>query len=98
MSALALPVLVFITGIAYPLGLLPADALSFERTSAIVGSPLGRLAIFAVVSLTFWHAMHRIHHGLHDLGVESGLGVSKVLAYGAALVGTLVTAYFVITL
>lgn len=92
LAALLLPALVLITGIAWPLGWMAEDALSYQRMSAFAGSFLGGLALFLVVSLTLWHAAHRIYHSLHDLGVHRGLGVYKVLCYGAALVGTLWTA------
>ena len=76
-AALVLPVLVLITGIAVPLGIMPADTLNYERMSAFVGSWIGKLFVFGVVSLTFWHAFHRIYHILHDLGVHKGMDFFK---------------------
>ena len=51
LSALVGPVLVFITGIAVPLGWLAPDALDHARVLAFVRHPLGALAVWAVVSL-----------------------------------------------
>ena len=95
-AALVLPVLALITGIAVPLGIMPAETLSYERMSAFVGSWIGKLFVFGVISLTFWHAFHRIYHSLHDLGVHKGMEFFKVLAYGLAFIGTLGTAYYVL--
>jgi fumarate reductase subunit D len=95
-AALALPALILVTGIAVPLGIMPADAMSYERMTAFVGSWFGKLFVFGVISLTFWHAFHRIYHSLHDLGVHAGLGFFKVLAYGIAFVGTLGVGYYVL--
>ena len=88
-AALALPGLVVVTGLAWPLGLMPDEALSHERIAGFAGSLLGGLALFVVISLTLWHAAHRIFHSLHDFGVHRGLGVWKVVCYGAAALGTL---------
>jgi fumarate reductase subunit D len=48
-----------------------------------------------VISLFLFHAVHRIYHGLHDLGVHAGTG-AMVAAYGSALAGTLIAAYLLI--
>jgi len=91
-AALVLPALVLITGLAWPLGLMSDGALGYERMSSVAGSLLGGLVLFGVIALTFWHAAHRIFHSLHDFGVHRGLGVWKMVCYGAAFVGTLWTA------
>jgi fumarate reductase subunit D len=87
-AALVLPVLVAITGILWPLGLMPAEALSYERMRGFAESLFGPPVLFAVISFTLWHAAHRIFHSLHDLGVHRGLGVWKLVCYGAAFLGT----------
>jgi fumarate reductase subunit D len=85
--ALALPALVLITGLAWPLGLLPAESLGYERLSGLLRSPIGALAMLAVVFLSLWHAAHRIFHSLHDFGVHANMGRWKALSYGAAAFG-----------
>ncbi|MDJ0759641.1 MAG: fumarate reductase subunit FrdD [Woeseiaceae bacterium] len=92
-ASLVAPALVFITGLALPLGLLGPDALSYERMLALVSSLPGALFLFVVISLLLWHTMHRINHSLHDIGIKAGLG-GKVIFYGLALVGTMAAAYF----
>lgn len=90
LSALVGAMLVWISGIAAPLGLgLPAATLSYANAQAVANSWPGKLAIFLVIALFLWHAAHRIFHTLHDLGIHAGT-VAKLLCYGSALAGTLV--------
>jgi succinate dehydrogenase subunit D len=92
LSALVGPVLILVTGLLVPAGLgLPSDAMSYERVHAFAGHWLGALAILAVISLFLWHAMHRVYHALHDLGVRTGKA-AMAACYGVALVATLVAA------
>ena len=97
-AALLLPALVLITGLAWPLGLMSDGALGYARMSGVAGSLLGGLVLLAVIALTFWHAAHRIFHSLHDFGVHRGLGVWKVVCYGAAFVGTAWTAVMLVAI
>ena len=93
LSALFGPMLVFITGIAVPLGfLLPGNLLDYERTLAFARHWAGKAFVFAVVMLFIWHAAHRILKSLHDVGVHPGMA-AKLCCYGSALVGTLLAAY-----
>lgn len=92
-ASMVAPALVFITGLALPLGLLAPEALGYERMRALVGSLPGALLLFVVISLTLWHTMHRINHSLHDVGINAGLA-GKVIFYGLAFIGTVATAYF----
>lgn len=88
LSALVGAMLVFLTGIAGPLGIgLPADAMEYPRMLAFAQHWLGKAFIFAVVSLFLWHAAHRIYHTLHDFGVHTGL-VAWLCCYGVAAAGT----------
>lgn len=98
LSALLAPVLVLITGILVPLGLLlPPETLSYPRVLAFVQHPLGAMALLAVIALFLYHGCHRMLHSLHDLGLHTGLG-AKVAFYGFATLGSLVTAGLVLWL
>lgn len=90
LSALFGTMLVFITGLAVPLGWpLPSDLLSYARMLAFAQHWAGKGLLFAIIALFAWHAAHRIFHSLHDLGVQAGLA-AKLACYGSALVLTLV--------
>jgi len=88
LSALIGPALVFITGIAAPLGLLIGqDSMSYSRMVHFAGHWAGKAFLLAVVALFLFHAVHRIFHSLHDLGVRTG-PLAATLCYGGALAGS----------
>lgn len=89
LSALVGPVLVFLTGIALPLGLgFDAEGLSYARALRLLQHPLAGVALAAVISLFLFHGFHRLYHTLHDLGVPVGPGL-KALCHGLAGLGSL---------
>ncbi len=90
LAALFGPALVFITGVDAG-WLFPRDALSYAQVSAVAQTVIGKLFLFAVVSLFAWHAAHRILCSLHDVGIHKGL-VAKLCCYGIAAVLSLVAA------
>jgi len=92
-AALLVPIHIFLDGLAVPLGLLRADALSYERMLALVGHPLFKIYLFVLVVLPLYHAAHRIRFSLYDLGVKEFRISMDALCYGGALVGTGVVAY-----
>jgi fumarate reductase subunit D len=85
-AALIIPVLILITGVLMPLGLLP---LPYEKMAAFAHNPLGKLILFGTVALPAWHAAHRLRMTAHDLGLGGG-AVVKALCYGSA--GVLIVA------
>lgn len=92
LAALIGPVLVLITGLATPLGAgLPADLLGYGHTLTLARNGWGKACLFMVIALFAWHAMHRIFHSLHDLGLRTGV-LTKLACYGAALTITVVAA------
>jgi fumarate reductase subunit D len=98
LAALIGPALVFITGIAVPLGLVFApDTMSYAHMLAFAQNWLGKCFLFAVVALFLWHAAHRIAILLHDFGVHA-VTVVKVFCYGFALLGTVVAGYTLLAL
>ena len=73
------------------LGMIPAEALSYDRMSAFfLESWIGKLALIVALVPSYWACIHRIYHGSHDLGFHPGKGV-KVLCYGGTLVLSVVT-------
>lgn len=85
LSALVGPALVFITGIAVPLGLMQVDYEGIAR------HPAGKLALLLVIGLFLFHGCHRMYHCLHDFGIHVGPGL-KALFHGFAAAGTLAAA------
>lgn len=79
-AAFILPVLILITSLLVPLGLLH---LPYGKMLAFAHNPLGKLILFGVVALSAWHAAHRLRMTAHDLGLGGGLAV-RLVCYGAA--------------
>jgi fumarate reductase subunit D len=77
-AALITPVLILITGILVPLGILH---LRYETIAAFAHNPFGKLILFGAVALPAWHAAHRLRMTAHDLGLGSG-GAVKAACYG----------------
>ena len=98
MSALFGPMLVFITGIAVPLGfLLPPGTMSYQKMLPFAQNFIGKGFIAAVIVLFLWHAGHRIFHSLHEVGIHGGAG-AKLLCYGIPLAATVVSAVLLLGL
>ncbi len=91
-AAFLAPVLIFLTGIAWPLGLLPVDALQFDRVQALLSHPLTRLVCFILISLPLFHWAHRFRFMLVDMGLKSVGTLIAVVCYGAAITGTIAAA------
>jgi fumarate reductase subunit D len=98
LSALLGTMLVFITGLAVPLGWpLKSNLLAYPHVHAFAQNWLGKGFLFVVIALFAWHAVHRIFHSLHDVGIHNGM-VAKLVCYGTALVVTLVAAVSLLSL
>jgi fumarate reductase subunit D len=92
LSALLGPALVFVTGIAAPLGWLPGDPFAYPHLLRFAQHGWARAFVFAVIALFAWHAMHRLLHSLHDVGIPIGTA-SKCACYGGALLITVVAGW-----
>jgi len=91
LAALFGPMLVLITGVLVPMGLLlPADTMSYEKMMPFAQNFIGKAFIFAVIALFLWHAAHRIYHSLHEVGIHAGFG-AKIVCYGVAFVATVIS-------
>ena len=92
MSALFLPVLIFINGLAIPLGWI--ETPGYAGMFALVKHPLTRLFLFALVSLSLFHWAHRFRFTLYDgLQVKHLNELIAVLCYGSATAVTVLAAY-----
>jgi fumarate reductase subunit D len=89
LSALLGPVLIFVTGIAVPLGWLPPDTMDHARMLAFLRSPLGALGAGALIALLLFHGCHRLLHSLHDLGLRRSRWTALAF-YGFAALGSAV--------
>ncbi|MGF1910218.1 fumarate reductase subunit FrdD [Vibrio kasasachensis] len=81
--AMITPITVLVLGILAPLGIIDAESLSYERVADFATSLIGALFIIGTLALPMWHAMHRFHHGMHDLKIHAGVA-GKVACYAFA--------------
>jgi fumarate reductase subunit D len=92
LSALFVPMMIFITVIAVPLGFfLPADTMSYPKMLAFAQNFIGKGFIFAIISLSLWFCVHRVYHSLHEFGIHAGMG-AKLICYGIAMLVTVICA------
>lgn len=91
-SALFVPVLLFLNGLAIPLGWV--DPPTFENIATLARTPLARLFLGVVISFSLLHWAHRFRFTLYDgLQLKHLNELIAVLCYGSAAVGTLATLY-----
>jgi fumarate reductase subunit D len=92
LSGMLIPVLVFLFGLAIPLGWLPAPARA--QLLASLGQPLIQMTLLALCVLSLFHWAHRFRHTLYDgLQIKHLNEVIAVVCYGTALAGSAATAY-----
>lgn len=91
-SALLLPSLVLLLGIAFPLGWLAPP--SHEHVFRIVSHPVTRLALFGVCVLSLFHAAHRFRFTLYDgLQIKHLNEMIATFCYGGAIALSIWAAY-----
>jgi fumarate reductase subunit D len=92
LSAVLMPVLVLLFGLAFPLGWLAPPP--HDRMLAVLGNPLVALTLVALCVLSLFHWAHRFRHTLYDgLQIKHLNEVIAVLCYGGAIVGSAAAAY-----
>jgi len=95
LSAMFIPALLLLTGLAVPLGLI--ESPSYESLSRLVDSFLVRGFITAVISLSLFHWAHRFRFTLYDgLQVKHLNELVAIICYGTAIIGTIAAVYFVL--
>ena len=67
--------------------------LQYENITAFATSWVGKIILFIVISLSLWHAAHRLRVVFHDFGVRMDKAVANAV-YLVALIGTVMTAFY----
>jgi fumarate reductase subunit D len=90
-SALLMPMLVLLFGLAFPLGWIAPPG--YEHIRAVASHPLTRLVLFGLVVLSLFHWAHRFRHTLYDgLQIKHLDELVAILCYGSAIAGSAVAA------
>ena len=95
-AAIFLPVHILVQGILGPLG-VPVVDQHYDSFAAALANPLVKLYLFLIIALPLFHWAHRMRFFLIDLGVTMGQRPLRYALYGLAILGTLLTAYILIT-
>jgi fumarate reductase subunit D len=91
-AALMLPVLIFLFGLAIPLGWI--EAPSRDSLFSLVRHPLTRIVLFGLCSLPLFHGAHRFRFTLYDgLQIKHLNELIAVTCYGSAILGTALAGY-----
>jgi fumarate reductase subunit D len=90
-AALVLPVLLFLFGLAIPLGWVQP---THGHLLDVLRNPVTRVVLFVVVTLSLIHAAHRFRFTLYDgLQIKHLNELINTVCYGGAAVGALAAAY-----
>jgi fumarate reductase subunit D len=95
-AALLVPILLFLFGVAFPLDLLtPPD---HSHLLAVLRNPITRLILFGLCALALFHWAHRFRYTLYDGLQLKRFSVAIILfCYGGAVVGSIISAYLLLT-
>ena len=98
LAAFLTPIHILIGGIGLAAG-WARDAFAYDHIRGLVSHPLARLYLFALISLSLLHWAHRFRYTLYDgLQLKHLTALIAVLCYGAAVLGTAVSAYLLWTI
>jgi fumarate reductase subunit D len=92
LSALLLPAIVALFGLAFPLGwLAPPD---YGHLLAVLRQPLTRVVLFLLCVFSLFHWAHRFRYTLYDgLQIKHLNELVRLFCYGGAIVGSAWAAY-----
>jgi fumarate reductase subunit D len=95
-AAFFLPILVYLVGIAYPLGLWPVA--SNDPTHVFVLRRLGVLFIFVTVAGSLFHGVFRFQSTLVELGLKKYGRAIEAVGYFVIATGIIVLVYYLLRL
>ncbi len=97
-AAVLIPVHIVVQGILGPLGVVPVVDRHYDTWIAVLGNPIVKLYLLALIAVPFFHFAHRLRYLLVDLGVPAAKGVPAQIAfYGGAVLVTLITIWILLT-
>jgi fumarate reductase subunit D len=94
-AAFLLPVLIYLVGIAYPLGLWPVA--NGDPTSAILNHHhIGTLFMFVAVAGSLYHGIFRFQSTLTEIGLARAKKALEAIGYLIIIIGILATAIYLL--
>ena len=93
-SAMLMPILLLLFGIAYRCAGWPLPTTS--RYCACCRNPLTRVVLVALAALSLFHWAHRFRHTLYDgLQIKHLNEVIALVSYGVAVLGSVAAVYVI---
>jgi fumarate reductase subunit D len=92
-AAILVPIHILVQGVLAPLGLVPSVDLHYQSYANALGNPIVKLYLLVLIAFTFFHCAHRFPTVLHHAGINWGMAWISRLSYGGAILGSLITAY-----
>ena len=89
---------VLVVGLLAPLGVVPADALGYERAHRLGANPIGRLVVLAIWAMPLWKGAHHLRSLEIDFGGAHRDALVATLLYGVAAIGSLLAIAAVLAL
>ncbi len=91
-SAIFLPILLLIFGLAIPLGWIEAPA--YEQLAELITPVISKLLLFSIIALSLFHWAHRFRFTLEEgLQLQHWDRPIAIICYGSAILITLFTGF-----
>ena len=87
---------VLVVGLAIPLGIVPDDALAYERAAMLGSHIIGRVILLGLIALPLWKGAHHMRHTLIDFGGAERDALVAPLLYLLATVGSVLAVVAVV--
>jgi succinate dehydrogenase subunit D len=95
-AAFLLPVLIYMTAIAYPFSLWPFDGTK-DPSFLVTGHILGALFIFVTIAGSLYHGIFRFQSTLTEVGLLKYRRALEAVGYFVIFVGIIVLGYYLVT-
>ena len=95
-AAFLLPVMIYVFGIAYPLGWWPFNGTQ-DAGFIVTGSLLGALFVFVTVAGSLFHGVFRFQSVLTEVGLHKYRRALEAIGYFVIFAGIIVLAYYLVT-
>ena len=86
---------ILVVGILAPWGLVPADALGYERARELASNPIGGFVLLGILALPVWKGAHHVRHFFIDRGHAEKDGLIGGISYAVATLLSLAAVFAV---
>ncbi len=94
-AAFLLPVMIYMTAIAYPFRLWPFNGTR-DASFLVTGHLLGALFVFVTITGSLYHGIYRFQSTLTEIGLLKYRRALEAVGYFIIFVGIIVLAYYLI--